>query len=287
MKSFFRNALMILLPTTLIISCNDDDSNGNPDGSSPEAITPAEVQTSMEAEDVSGDIDNVVDFMVVADLGDTSAKSDALASKGWLPDCYTISTEATSDSFITTLDFGEGCEMPDGKMLGGMLTLSYLKETDSTSHTRTSEVTFENFTVDSVTVNGMKTYQHTFSQEENPTSSVVTDITLTWEDDTSMAVSSEKTREWVKGFDNGTWGDSAFLITGNASVTNREGVVFTSDISTPLRAELSCDHLVSGVIDFSKDDATAQLDYGDGTCDDKAMFTGTDGETVEITLEKK
>ncbi|MEH6705428.1 MAG: hypothetical protein V7691_11580 [Galbibacter orientalis] len=287
MKLISRNLLMMLIPTTiLIVSCNDDDSNESIDGSPTEALTVEEVKTSMEATQVSDEVDDIVDYMVVSDLGSSSNKQTSTSSKGWLPDCYTISTEASGDDFMITLDFGEGCEMPDGRNIAGILTMTKSNVSDSTSFTRNSEVKFESFTIDSITVNGSKTYQHTFADDENPKTMVASEITLLWEDESTMQVNSEKTREWIEGFDDGEWGNSAFLVTGTTTVINKDGVTYTSEVTTPLRAELSCNYIVSGVLTLSKDEASAEVDFGDGTCDDKAMYSDPEGNTTEITLKK-
>ena len=50
----------------------------------------------------------------------------------------------------------------------------------------------------------------------------------------------------------------------------------------------SCDHPVSGVIEFYSTDSVllATLDYGDGTCDNIATIT-EDGEIIEINLDER
>ncbi|MCX2680357.1 hypothetical protein OOZ15_10430 [Galbibacter sp. EGI 63066] len=288
MKSFLRNFLMFILPATaLIVSCNDDSDEIK---SGESAITPEEVRASMQAEDLSNELDNVIDLMVSDDFLNTASKDETTANRGWwMPECLTVTSEATGEGFTVTMDFGEGCEMHHGKVFSGSFTVLYTTVNDSETMTfnRNSTVTFDNFAVDSVTVNGTKSFEHSFTEGENPMTVAVTDIQMTWEDDTSFTISSEKTREWVEGFHTGAaWNESAFLITGNASVTRRDGGTFTSEIITPLRAEFSCHYIVSGVLTYSRNGETAEVDFGDGTCDDKAMYTGPDGETVEITLEK-
>ncbi|QLE01853.1 hypothetical protein HX109_09905 [Galbibacter sp. BG1] len=287
MKSIWRNALMILIPaTTLIVSCNDD-SNNDVNNPQTEALSPQEVKTTMEATQLSEDIDNIVNVVSGSGLeeGGTASKS-TLAAKGWLPECLTVTTQSTSDSFMATLDFGEGCEMPDGKMLAGKLMMSTANNADSTSFMNNSEVTFENFMVDTVTVNGTKSFENVFEEGQDPKSMVNTDVTFAYQDETTLDYSSEQTRVWVEGYDTQEWLKSAFEITGTASLTTRDGVTYNAEATTPLRAELFCSYLVSGVLRITSEDAMADLDYGDGECDDKATVTGPNGNSVEIVLEK-
>jgi hypothetical protein len=54
--------------------------------------------------------------------------------------------------------------------------------------------------------------------------------------------------------------------------------VQTSTITTPLLVKMSCINqnkplLVQGIITFTRNGNTATLDYGDGTCDNLAVFT--------------
>lgn len=55
---------------------------------------------------------------------------------------------------------------------------------------------------------------------------------------------------------------------------------------TPLRRELACRFIVSGVLEISRNDATASLDFGDGSCDAVGILTYPDGSTEEIFLRR-
>ncbi|MFM7379507.1 MAG: hypothetical protein ACKO2X_00190, partial [Bacteroidota bacterium] len=55
-------------------------------------------------------------------------------------------------------------------------------------------------------------------------------------------------------------------------------------ILTPLRKEGSCRWLVSGYIQFSRNNQTSRtLDFGNGACDDQATITTSNGVRT-ITL---
>jgi hypothetical protein len=75
------------------------------------------------------------------------------------------------------------------------------------------------------------------------------------------------------------------FISGSASGTDRSGKKFTVDINTPLRREMGCRWIVSGVQTITPEGKKARtIDYGDGTCDDKAKVT-IDGNTFEFSLQ--
>lgn len=75
-----------------------------------------------------------------------------------------------------------------------------------------------------------------------------------------------------------------YTIEGSSSGVNRAGRSYTSEITTPLRKEMTCDWYVSGVYELTPDGlATRSVDFGNGTCDQKATLT-VDGITIEFDL---
>jgi hypothetical protein len=75
-----------------------------------------------------------------------------------------------------------------------------------------------------------------------------------------------------------------YLITGSANGTSAGGTSYTAVIGQALRKELSCRHIVSGIISITPGDKpTRTINYGDGTCDDKATVT-INGNVFNITL---
>jgi hypothetical protein len=64
------------------------------------------------------------------------------------------------------------------------------------------------------------------------------------------------------------------------------GNVLVKEIETPLRRELSCRFIVSGILNVSRNDATASLDFGDGSCDAKGVLTYPDGTSEEVFLRR-
>ena len=62
----------------------------------------------------------------------------------------------------------------------------------------------------------------------------------------------------------------------------------TSTITTPLKAKMSCLNqnkplLVQGIITFTKNNNTATLDYGNGDCDNLAVYT-VNGNSYNIVI---
>jgi len=97
-----------------------------------------------------------------------------------------------------------------------------------------------------------------------------------------------RTREIIAGYDTpNDVTDNVYSITGNWTTTHPTGTV-SSTITSPLQVKMSCMNLhkpliVQGIITFTKNNHTATLDYGNGACDNTAIFT-VNGNSYTITI---
>ncbi|MDB4104024.1 hypothetical protein N9545_00695 [Salibacteraceae bacterium] len=211
----------------------------------------------------------------------------------------TVDTVGNPFPFSVTVDFGEiGCVGRDGKTRTGQISYTmtgWYREEGSILTTTTS-----NYTVDGYKVTGTRTAtnkgenaigQLHFSVEVSGAS--ITDLegqTMSWE--------SSRIRTWIEGEEtgfftsNGSGGflgwdgitDDVYEITGSANGVSRSGNTFDIDITSALRVQLDCIWITEGVLSLKPEDYDARtLDYGDGTCDNKALLS-TNRKDVEITL---
>jgi phage tail tube protein FII len=272
---------MLFFASLLIFSCKKEES--------PELIVEqetfdvAELKASDEAELISEEILNIGEDVYTSDEIITTSKSNY--SSDYLPDCVTITTVVTSTSKEKTIDFGDGCELPNGNILSGIIYLSYLKDMDLA--TKTLSLDLENFVFNGVAVEGSASVERMRSNSNgNPQADAVASFSAEWPDGSTASFTGNRTREWIEGFGSGFWGDNVFLISGKGTYTGQMGNVFMKETITPLRRELSCRFIVSGVLELSRNDATASLDFGDGSCDAKGILTHPDGTTEEIFLRR-
>lgn len=286
-KTIFKLLTVIAIGVLFFTSCEDSGSE--------EIITTADLITEdeaialVESDDIADEIDNVVDDVLAEDFGlvskDAASKSDAASKKG-RPECLTKTIVLEGKSKTVTLDFGEGCELPNGHILSGKIVMSYIFDLDAKSITITK--TFQDFFFNDVALDGENTILKTWKNSIGNTQSVKNiNVTLTWPDGETAKRVGTRTREWLEGKDTKTWGDNVFSITGNVTTTFKNGTVFTSEIKEPLRREMACRFIVSGTKEISKGERQGILDYGDGSCDNTATFTNLDGEVKEITLRKR
>ena len=271
----------LLLVSFLIVSCNKEESSEIVQEE--QAFDVAELKASDESELISEEVLNIAEDIYATD--EIMETSKSFYSSDYLPDCVTITTVVTSTTKEKTIDFGEGCELPNGNILGGIIYLSYLKDMDLA--VKTLSLNLENFVFNGVSVEGSASVERMRSNANgNPQADAVASFSGEWPDGSTASFTGNRTREWIEGFGTGFWGDNVFLISGKGTYTGKLGNVFMKETITPLRRELSCRFIVSGILEISRNDATASLDFGDGSCDAIGILTHPDGSSEEIFLRR-
>lgn len=264
------------------ISCSKDE-NTTEDLSSTEVISSVELQFSDEAEMISEEVTIIAEDVYVTDEISIISKADYKSD--YLPDCVTITTVVTDTTREKIIDFGEGCELPNGNILSGVINLSYAKNMEVAS--KSIALNLENFTFNDVAVEGSADILRLRSNENgNPQGTMNASFSAAWPDGDTASFEGTRTREWIEGFGSGFWGDNVFLITGKRTYVGGEGNVFIKEVTTPLRRELSCRFIVSGILEITRNDNTASLDFGDGSCDAKGILIQPDGTEKEVFLRR-
>ncbi len=186
-----------------------------------------------------------------------------------------------------TVDFGEtNCEGIDGKYRRGKLTGTITgRYRDSLTQIT---ITPTDYYVNNYKIEGLKSVTNLghISGGKATFSIAVQDGVITNPDGQQATWESERTRIWVEGEETG-WPsvmDDVFEISGTANGTTYSDNHYYIESLQPLRVERSCEWIVSGVLELTPEGySTRTLNYGDGTCDNKATVLAN-GITIEITL---
>ncbi len=275
--------MLAALAAIAIVGCQSEDVSSDlelVDTTISQEETARNAQVDLATESVDNIVESVYFNDEVESLSDTGRSNNTI---DFLPDCVTITTVVTSTSKEKTIDFGDGCELPNGNVLSGIIKMSYEKDMEAAS--KTISVSFENFYFNAVQVEGsMSRLRQRANDAGNPQSTINVDVKVTWPDETFASKVGTKIREWIEGVGTGQWGDNVYLITGNWTTTFRNGNVHAGEVVVPLRRELACLFLVSGVIDLQRNNASGSLDFGDGSCDNIAILTTANGEEITIYL---
>lgn len=193
-------------------------------------------------------------------------------------DCPIISVDTTVD-FPRTLiiDFGtDGCVGPEGQIRKGKLEVTFSGHWYNPEANTSASVVMTDYYVNgshiegnyTITYNGLNSFdgpKFTITAENAKLTNTSGDV-ISW--------NSTETIEWIQGFDDLSIDNDIILIGGSSSGVSSEGVSYETKITTPLRKEMSCDYIVSGVYEITPEGkATRVIDFGDGTCDDAATVT--------------
>jgi len=286
MKKSFKPmnlAGLLIVSALTFTACSDDETTNEEIFTDSEVITSAQLQYSDESEQISDEIAEIAEDVYVSDELSVTSKGTYLSD--YLPDCVTVTTIITDTTKEKTIDFGEGCELRNGNVLSGIIKLSYALDMEAAS--KNIVLNLEDFTFNDVAIEGGASILRVRANENgNPQSTATRNYSATWPDGETASFSGNRTREWIEGFGTGFWGDNVFLITGDGTFTNKAGNVWTKTVTAPLRREMSCRFIVSGVLEITRNAATASLDFGDGGCDAKGILTKPNGSTEEVFLRR-
>lgn len=276
MKTIFkkqRGILVVVMSLFLMTACQNENETATE--IIEEAVMDDELaKRSAEIDLMSDDIGLIVE----------EASLENESTESFLPPCVVITTEISEGFRERTLDFGDGCELPNGNFVSGIIILRY--EANAAIALREIAVTFTNFTRNGVLIEGTRSVARILANEAgNPQSTAQVNMQVTWPDETTATREGTRIREWIEGVGSGTWTDNVFLITGNASTTGRLGNTHAANITNALRREAVCTFVVSGIVELSRNDNTGILAYGDGSCDGEATWTNPNGQTQTIYLD--
>jgi hypothetical protein len=277
MNTFKWISATVLLLALTFTACRLDKNDNNLDEGFTEKITVSSEDQST-AENYFQDAEDQEDWVIETRDGG-----------GAFTGCPTVTFVPDDGTFprTITIDFGDGCEGPNGRIRKGKIILNQSDAIWVEGAVRTA--TFEDFFVDDVQLQGLRT------------------IVNEGEDAEGNLIFSRKVQDGKVTFPNGkftTWdsnylltqtaggqtpnilSDNVFEVTGTASGINRNGNAFTATIDQPLLKNKSCLWVSSGLITLSVDSRTLTLDYGSGTCDNKATLTLPNGTQREINIRR-
>jgi hypothetical protein len=181
-----------------------------------------------------------------------------------------------------TVDFGAGCTSANGITRKGKLivNLSGKIRTNGTVLT----INFENYYV-----NGYK-LEGTLSITNNSTGGALSFTTqttngkLTYPDGTTIFThTGTHTLSQTAGAGTITFTDDDYTLTGTGTTSSSAGNTLSTSISTALVKKASCKNIVSGLQNFTFNNISGTLNYGDGSCDNLATLTiGQFNQTVTL-----
>ncbi len=183
-----------------------------------------------------------------------------------------------------TLDYSEAGCTKAGRTYKGIVTIDQTGPMNELGSIR--QITFNEFFVEGVKIEGSKTITNIESPSPGLTSSylIQVDQTLTYPNGSSATFQSTRTRTWLTGENTAPRIDDSWQITGEAMGVNRNNQPYTLTITTPLVKKFSCNWISQGEVLLTVNNKTATINYGDGTCDREAQVTFPNGNSKEIKI---
>lgn len=196
----------------------------------------------------------------------------------------TIESEEGGYPKTITLNYGESTVLESGRVLSGIIIIEISGPRNSGDYKR--DVTYDNFGVDSLLVNGNSVV--TKSKTNDVFSTFKSDMTFTLANGMVIDRTSERVWEWLQGMETvEDQTDDIIQITGQVNAENSNGDTYKKEIVEPLIRLGDCKYIVQGIVEITiNSELEASIDYGDGNCNNIAILT-KDGETYEIDLSKR
>ncbi|MBG6130883.1 hypothetical protein IWQ47_002353 [Aquimarina sp. EL_43] len=257
----------ILVATAFLFSCSSDDDNANETNL---------VTTSAKYKDVRS-ANREINAAVQGTMNDPSNASRSLKNSS--NDCVTLTSELTETGGTATITFGENCTSPDGKAISGTILLSYKMKEASGELAFDITYTLENFSFNGITVSGSSIATYNILDKKFVTDS---DYKFIWDDGLSVVSKNTTSVEIVINEESA---ESYTLINMDTKAEFSSGELYTSKTTTPMRVENDCKYVVSGILVTSENASTITLNYGDGTCDNVATQTDSEGNVTTIDLD--
>jgi len=269
MKSIvIKNAILIFATTSLLfVGCetNEDEEAADAVNFSTENSIRA-----VKADNVAEGTFNILESGFVENEGLTAPSSRNLISL--FPSCTTITISSNGNGGTIILDFGNSCTLNNGAVVSGIINIVY---GPIISGTRTINYTFEDYVYNGNSVaGGGEILREISNSNGNPQSTVNEMITISFPN-SSISATRDGLRivEWVQGSSSGTWTDNVYEVSGNWDTTFNSGFTRSGTVTQVLVRRLSCLYVESGKLVIERQGLTAEIDWGDGTCDNMATLT--------------
>jgi hypothetical protein len=296
--SFSKLPMALIFAGTLAFaSCKKDNNTNDTDNPDPQSSIEA-AQNDNEAEQQFDDVFNISMGVQSSDAGEDiglgtganivyrNSDAERVASP---PDrCFTVTVDPKGPNTFpktVTLDFGSGCTGKDGKTRSGKIITVFSGPMRTAGSKATT--TFDNYNVDSFTVSGTQVIENTSTSNKMAWTVTVNDGKVT-NTQSGRWVEWDAVHEHMQTEGNGTPLDpldNVYQITGHSAGSNSNNNSWTTEITQPLTRRFICPWREKGQITLTwkSNPITAVLDYGDGSCDNKATLI-IKGITIPINL---
>lgn len=182
---------------------------------------------------------------------------------------------------VITVDFGAGCTDNDGKFKSGKVILTIDKIWEPNSQI---SLQYDNYKEDNAQLSGTFTFRNQSTPDAGIFTILAENIQAADGNGFTLAYDAEQTFTQTGGHATWwDWNDDVYNITGSIQTVLTNGETVNWTIQTPLVKANNCFWVSAGTGVLDINGLPALVDYGDGTCDNKATVT-VNGQTYPIIL---
>jgi hypothetical protein len=270
-----KNVFLILTMVIFLISCNKEDNN---------EPAPADAAIAKYLFDATKDeVDQQLNQQ-----GSLNGLKDI--SSGPRTGCASVAIAPSGNIFpkTVTIVFPPNCKTFAGASIEGTVTINIsgkVRDAGTSVSFALSNFKYKDYIISgnyNITINNA--FSHT---------TVITDGKVTTPDNKTITYTTTNNSTQIEGISttfktNPTTflQDDAYSISTTSSGINSKGNAYAVSTEIPLIYRIDCQWIISGKINISEESRpkiTAAIDYGDGTCDNKAILT-VNNTTKEILL---
>jgi hypothetical protein len=195
-----------------------------------------------------------------------------------------ISGSITNFPLVFKVNFGTGCTNPNGVTRSGVLkvTLSGFVATPGSTMT----IERENYFVNQRKIEGTVTYLNQTTSANMPTwKRTVTNGKITRPNGAIFLHSGFRIVKLISGASTPILVDNIYHITeGTHTLQRPNGTTLTATVNETLVKPFTCEHVTQGKLQLQGTLLNGILNYGNGACDNQAVYTHNNGTTFNITL---
>lgn len=250
--------LILLLSVVVFTSCDKEEETGD--------VTLVTARDNMKAEIILNDLFEIMTYYVNQDEPFSTVRYPCV-------DEVTMTSAAGVQTF--EVNFGpDNCNDEDLRRRRGKVI--FTADGDVDAQGTTIVISTEDFLLDDYEWLGDITITN---EGENTNGDIELEIVsngitiIAPLNDYQMEWQATHTRTWTEGYQSNLVEDDEFLITGSGTGVDRTEKSFSFIINESLTSNIICKHFRSGQMDVNPSGAlTRAIDYGDGTCDKKAVI---------------
>ncbi len=261
-------------------ACNNDEVE--------KAVIETENATIEEESIAQSDFEEV-DDMTSNIMGLAEANSGGRVESAVDDRCHCAEITHDKENHTITIDFGDGCEGPNGVVRSGIIFITYEGRRFVPGSYWT--VTFRDYYVNRRHIEGLRTVTNiSESLETSPTFHITLEEgKVTWPDNTFAKRIVDKIRVWVRA-DNPLLDEFHILAGSATSGVNRREVAYTTEVLTDLIYKRNCRNdrririPVQGTKLVTKRESNCLIDFGNGECDTniEVRCDGDDVNAVDL-----